>query len=92
MVCQLAGPYLVFYSSSPEPDVGRRQVGPVADGAPVVGRQRGHLLCGRVRVWLRCYCVARGDLSEGGDLELHPRRQALPQSVRTCGHGGCGSR
>ena len=37
------------------------------DGAPAVGRQRGHCLC--------------GDLSEGGDLELHPRRQALPQSV-----------
>ena len=53
------------------PDVGRRQVGRVADGAPVVGRQRGHRLC--------------GDLSEGGDLELHPRRQALPQSVRACG-------
>ena len=51
------------YSSSEEsptsavPDVGRRQVGRVADGAPVVGRQRGHRLC--------------GDLSEGGDLELH---------------------
>ena len=40
--------------------------GRVADGAPVVGRQRGHRLC--------------GDLSEGGDLELHPRRQALPQA------------
>ena len=53
-------------------DVGRRQVGRVADGAPVVGRQRGHRLCGRVRIRLRCYCVARGDLSEGGDLELHP--------------------
>ena len=49
----------------------------MADGAPVVGRQRGHRLCGRVRVRLRRYCVARGDLSEGGDLELHPRRQAL---------------
>ena len=44
----------------------------MADGAPVVGRQRGHRLCGRVRVRLRRYCVARGDLSEGGDLELHP--------------------
>ena len=53
----------------------------MADGAPVVGRQRGHRLCGRVRVRLRRYCVARGDLSEGGDLELHPRRQTLPQSV-----------
>ena len=31
----------------------------MADGAPVVGRQRGHRLC--------------GDLSEGGDLELHPK-------------------
>ena len=27
------------------PNVARRQVGRVADGAPVVGRQRGHLLC-----------------------------------------------
>ena len=63
------------------PDVGRRQVGRVADGAPVVGRQRGHRLCGRVRVRLRRYCIARGDLSKCGDLELHPRRQALPQSV-----------
>ena len=52
----------------------------MADGAPVVGRQCGHRLCGRVRIRLRRYCVARGDLSEGGDLELHPRRQALPQS------------
>ena len=51
----------------------------MADGAPVVGRQRGHRLCGRVRVRLRHYCIARGDLSEGGDHELHPRRQALPQ-------------
>ena len=49
----------------------------MVDGAPVVGRHRGHRLCGRVRVWLRRYCIARGDLSEGGDLELHPRRQAL---------------
>ena len=63
------------------PDVGRRQVGRVADGAPVVSLQRGHRLCGRVRVRLRRYCIARGDLSEGGDLKLHPRRQALPQSV-----------
>ena len=61
--------------TSAVPDVGRRQVGRVADGAPVVGRQRGHRLC--------------GDLSEGGDLELHPRRQALPQSVHARGHGGC---
>ena len=38
----------------------------MADGAPVVGRQRGHRLC--------------GDLSEGGDLELHPQRQALPRA------------
>ena len=66
------------YSSSEEsptsavPDVGRWQVGRVADSAPVVGRQRGRRLCGRVRVSLRRYCVARGDLSEGGDLELHP--------------------
>ena len=74
------------------PDVGWQQVGRMADGAPVVGRQRGHRLCGRIRVRLRRYCVARGDLSEGGNLELHPRRQALPQSVRTCGHGGCGAR
>ena len=44
----------------------------MADGAPVVGRQRGHRLCGRVRVRLRRYCVVRGDLSEGDDLELHP--------------------
>ena len=36
----------------------------MADGAPVVGHQRGHRLCGRVRVRLRRYCVARGDLSE----------------------------
>ena len=68
------------------------QVGRVADGAPVVGRQRGHRLCGRVRVRLRRYCVARGDLSEGGDLELHPRRQALPRSICARGHGGCGTR
>ena len=74
------------------PDVGRRQVGRMADDAPVIGRQRGHRLCGRVRVRLRSYCVARGDLSEGDDLELHPRRQALLQSVRTCGDGGCGGR
>ena len=53
-------------------DIGRRQVGRVADGAPVVGRQRGHRLCGRIRVRLRRYCVARGDLSEGGNLELIP--------------------
>ena len=59
------------------PDVGRRQVGRVANGAPVIGRQHGHRFCGRVRIQLRRYCVARGDLSEGGDLELHPRRQAL---------------
>ena len=52
----------------------------MADGAPVVGRQRGHRLCGHVRVRLRRYCVARGDLSEGGDLELHPRRQAPHRS------------
>ena len=57
------------YSSSEEsptsavPDVGRRQVGRVADGAPVVGRQRGHRLCGRVRVRLRRYCVARAATS-----------------------------
>ena len=72
--------------------VGQRQVGCVADGAPVVGRQRVHRLCGRVCVRLRRYCVARGDLSEGDDLELHPRRQALLQSVRACGQGGCGAR
>ena len=71
------------YSSSEEsptsamPDVGRRQVGRVADGAPVIGRQHGHRLCDRVRIRLRRYCVASGDLSEGGDLELHPRRQDL---------------
>ena len=63
--------------TSAVPDVGRRQVGCVADGAPIIGRQRGHCLCSRVLVRLRRYCVARGDLSEGGDLELHPRRQAL---------------
>ena len=67
------------YSSSEEsptsavPDVGQRQLGRVADGAPIVGRQHGHRLCCRVRVRLRRYCVARGDLSEGGDLELHPK-------------------
>lgn len=33
----------------------------MADGAPVVGRQRGHRLC--------------GDLSEGGDLELIPKNK-----------------
>ena len=72
------------------PDVGRWQEGRVVDGAPFIGRQCGHRLCGRVRVRLRRYCVVRGDLSEGSDLEFHPRRQALPQSVR--GHGGCGAR
>ena len=45
------------------PNVGRRQVGRVADGAPVVGRQRGHRLCGRVRVRLCRYCVARAATS-----------------------------
>ena len=74
------------------PDVGRRQVGRVADSAPVVGRQRGHRLCGRVSVRLRRYCIMSGELSEGGNLELHPQRQALPQSVRAHGHGGCGAR
>ena len=69
-------------------------VGRVANGAPIVGRQRGHRLCGRVRVRLCHYCVMSGDLSEGGDLELHPQRQALLQSVRARarGHGGCGAR
>ena len=66
------------YSSSEEsptsavPDVGRQQVGRVADGAPVVGRQRGHRLCGRVRVRLRRYCVARGNLSEGATSSFIP--------------------
>ena len=54
----------------------------MADGAPVVGCQHGHRLCGRVRVRLRRYCVARGDLSEGGDLELHPlSRRAFALAV-----------
>jgi hypothetical protein len=73
-------------------NVGWRQVGRMADGAPVVSRQRGHRLCDRVRVRLCCYCIVSGDLSEGSDLELHPRRQALPQSVRARNHGGCGAR
>ena len=66
------------YSSSEEsptsavPDVGWRQVGRVADGSPVVGRHRGHRLCGRVCVRLRRYCVASGDLSEGGDSSFSP--------------------
>ena len=44
----------------------------MAGSAPIVGRQRGHRLCGRVRVRLRRYCITRGDLGKGGDLELHP--------------------
>ena len=79
------------FPSSAVPDVGPRQVGRVADSAPVVGRQRGHRLCCRIRVRLRRYCVASGDLSEGGDLELQHQRQALSQSVRARGHGGCGA-
>lgn len=72
--------------------IGWWQVGHVVDSAPIVVRQHGHRLCGRIRVRLCCYCVASGDLSKGGDLELHPQRQALPQSLRARGHGGCGAR
>ena len=81
------------YSSSEEsatsavPDVGRRQVGHVADGAPVVGRQRGHRLCGRVRVRLCRYCVASGDLNEGATLSFIPKdklsRRAFVLAVMT---------
>ena len=44
----------------------------MADGAPVVGRQHGHRLCGRVRVRLRRYCVTRGDLSEAATSSFIP--------------------
>ena len=58
--------------TSAVPDVGRQQVGRMADGAPVVDRQHGHRLCSRVRVRLRRYCVARGDLSRAATSSFIP--------------------
>ena len=43
------------------PNVGWRQVGRVADDAPVIGRQRGHHLCGHIRGQLRRYCITSGN-------------------------------
>ena len=71
MMMDMDGPSL--HPPYAPPNVGRRQVGRVADGAPVVGRQCGHRLRSRIRVRLRRYCVTSGDFSEGGDLELHPK-------------------
>jgi hypothetical protein len=74
------------------PNAGRRRVECAAGGGLVLSHRRGRRLCGHVRIWLRRHCVLSGGLSKGGDLELHLRRQALPQSVPARGHGGCGAR